>query len=657
MILKSAAHKFRFLILFLIPLGLILAIATNSANPEIKTQSNYEAAFEWPFNQPSYYPIQQILPEDRFQKTGEWVGRLVLPKDEERQQLQGDWTWIEIYEAPDTAQNLIGEVVRLTWVEEPTVEAFVDRVTQNIKFTALARVAASKGNVLPSRLNREEAVGPLRSLAGARPEDDMTVRLGKVAITQDAQGKPVLEISRDPTQITGRFYGLFQILQPIAADKLQPRLDLDQIETVETCPGESPCPSDYFLARAYNSASGTFEGQELTVRIPQQPPTSGGLFYSTPKGIEQSPAGNEGWYLYGASSEKGIFTAQAIAPRKLFQLEPDQVILGTAAGIDYIETANWASTEDRKGTVQSILVDPTAETPEAAMNQWQVGDPALVIHSFGGTGGESGDKVVANTVTGHFAYGTANVIRDPFTQEPQFDVYYQQVYSNNPNAIIAGFHTWADFAGNLQRGWLGTRPISDVVIQWEPFTQDYQFGNVTLSPLKNLMAVLQVMTARYRTGDGTGMSWVTPVTSCVQDSNQGLYMSLEAIKTQYETNPEIQRWLERNPNDPQTLRFQKLLGLLQDLVDFLAPRGVIRPDWKENAEFLAGTTDRDGFVREQDLGNAVLSSESVLPREGYDNVSKIFLQNGARLWFLRANQVGGDDPDIFPMAPTRALGR
>ncbi|NJK37216.1 MAG: CPBP family intramembrane metalloprotease domain-containing protein [Oscillatoriales cyanobacterium SM2_3_0] len=587
-------------------IGLILF--SHPAITEVRTPSNYQIAMESSFNQPDYYPTEQKVTEEFYQPVGDWIGRLILPTTADLEKFGSDgsdWVWIEIYHAPGEFQSLLGQVVRLTWAQGPDIQTLVEKVTTDIKFTPIAQGAVLKGNILPTRLNLASQVGPLRSLAGARPEDDMIVRLDSVTLGNPSPDHPpALEIIHEPIQVTGRFAGLFQILNPISNP---------QAPVPPACPGNQPCPSDFFRVRGFNSKSGAFDRPEQMVRIPQQVASQGGLFYSTPREIEASPAGTQGWYLYGAKNQAGIFTAQAISPRRLIQLQPETVILGAEAGVNYITTENWQDTEQRKGTIQNILVDPNARNSEEAIAHWQAGDRALVIHSFGGTGGENGDKVIAGTVTGHFAYGIAEVVRDRLTQELQFQVTYQQVYANNPNGITSGHHTWASFLGNMQRGWLGTRPVSDVVIKWEPFTENYDLGTRVDSPLTELINYLQVMTARYRTGDGSGVALVTPTTSCVQDSNQGLYMAIEGVKARIAGDPEIQRWLAEHPDHPQTLRFQELLSLEQDLEAFLAPRGIIRPDWKENSEYLAGTTNREEFLREQNLKDPILSANVIFP--------------------------------------------
>jgi predicted Abi (CAAX) family protease len=96
-----------------------------------------------------------------------------------------------------------------------------------------------------------------------------------------------------------------------------------------------------------------------------------------------------------------------------------------------------------------------------------------LIHLFGGIGGENKEFTPAGTVSGHFAYGLARVIEEPLAQEPQFDIQYQQIYAHNSGGLISGTHDWSSYTGNMQRGWLGMRPISDVVVKLDSFIQPF----------------------------------------------------------------------------------------------------------------------------------------------------------------------------------------
>ena len=128
----------------------------------------------------------------------------------------------------------------------------------------------------------------LQSLAGTRPQDDMIVALADATFRR-VDGESVIEIEEDPIQIPERFYGLVKVLGP---DETQPAPEL--------CPGSQPCASDYLRVQHYNLATQAFDGAIETVRIPQVPPAKTGVFQSTSQDLADSPAGEAGWYIYGA---------------------------------------------------------------------------------------------------------------------------------------------------------------------------------------------------------------------------------------------------------------------------------------------------------------------------------------------------------------------
>ena len=624
---------------------LILIVWPRPSDLPTAQVSKYAIALESPFNQPEYYPTQQTVDRSLYRPVGDWVGRLILPSEAEVQQPETprDWVWLEVYQAPEA--EWIGQRVRLEWSADPAIQDYVSTVTRGIQFTEDTIENQLKGSVHPTRLNGWAQVGPLQSLAGARSIDDVIVALDAVTVGRAENAPVTLQIGAMPTQVPERFYGLVQVVDA-ASNYPRP----------ERCPGRQPCPSDYMRVRHYNPDSNAFDGREDVVRIPQVLPAPDGIFQSTPRQLAESPAGEAGWYIYGAADQQGIFTVRAIAPRRLFQLQPQNVITEPEAALNYINFGNWRDTPERKGTIQSVLLDVDAGAEQSV--DWQIGDRALVMHLFGGIGGDQAETPpVVGTVSGHFAYGVAEVRRNPFTQEPQLEVVYDQVYSHNPNGIIAGRLSWAEYTGNLQRGWLGTRPISDVLIKLPALTQDYQFGEITLSPFAELQRQLAIMMARYRTGDGTGAAIVTPAQSCIQDSSQAVYKTIKQIEQRLQNTPDIQQWLAEHPDDPQTHRFQQLLALGQTLARELVPLAIVRPDWQQNAEILAGIDANAQFETDTNLLTELLSWRTVIPRVAYDQIATIMLNYQAELWFLRTNQVGGWDARIMPLAPTELFGR
>ena len=247
------------------------------------------------------------------------------------------------------------------------------------------------------------------------------------------------------------------------------------------------------------------------------------------------------------------------------------------------------------------------------------------------------------------------MVRDPFTDELRFDIEYEQVYAHNTDGIVSGSIKWSSYMGDLQRGWLGSRPVSDVIIKFAPITQDYDFDGIRLSPIAELKQQLQIMMARYRIGDGTGASLVTPARSCVQDSNQALYRAIQKIEDQVNSNQQIQTWLQDHPNDFQTERFKQLVVLGELLEKNLVPLGIVRRDWKKNIKTIVGASGNQSQICRLIRGAA--SWRTMLPRRAHDEMASLLLKQGARLWFIRTNQVGGWDPKILPYAPTTLLSR
>jgi predicted Abi (CAAX) family protease len=586
-----------------------------------------------PFNRPDDYPLDRRPDPLLYRPHAEWLGRLILPTNAEQANASGvrpgeDWVWIELEQAPADQKALVGRRLRLGWRADPSLEALVRTVTTDVRLDAAARLAITDGNVVPTRLDGRRRVGPLQSLAGARPRDDVTVELREVELREvelgDPAGRggpddiPILRVGRPPVQITGRWQALVRILGPAS-------------------PG-----TDRFKVRHYDPSRQAFSGPLETVRIPQQPPNRYGRWMSTPQGIETSAIGVAGWYLYGAPDASGTFTVQALEPRALHQLTADRRIVGRSAGLRHLLHGNWGPPPLKRGTFSRVELEPEAPVP------WRLGDRGLVIHNFGGIGGQQAEPAPAFTVTGHFAFGEVEVVRDPFSGEPRFAVRYHQIYANNPDGIVAGTQDWSAFAGDLRRGWLASRPFSDVLVQLDRF-EDPQRRNPHLSLLRELQLQAEVLMARYRTGDGTGFNPVNASVSCVQDSSQALTIALGRLRRQLGT-----------PAGAQGERVRRLESLTASLHQVLNPFGLERSDWRRNAQQLERPGEaaaEPAFERGDGVTDVLLSWRSMLPRRAHDDLAQVFFSQGAQLHLLRTNQTPGGDGRIEPLAPTTLLGQ
>ncbi len=593
--------------------------------------SNYELYRQADFNRPEYYPIDQTVNPNLYKPIGTWMGRLILPKLEQRSQIRG--VLFEVYHADTDSQHLVGQVVKLRWANHPEVQKLVQAVTQDVHFSADAEYTSKYGGLVhPVRLNHWQSVDPLESLAGSHLVDDVIVMLdGAVIVEEEPKAAPnspiTLRIYQTPIQITGRYYGLIKFIEPIPE-------------------------TDEFRVIHFNPISRQFDGPEEQVRLPDVILAPAyGSYPSTTNDIEQSPLNETGWYIYGAKDQNGRFVVQSLAPRSLLRLQPDQVMFGKAAN-RYVRKEAWENIVAQKGRISSVLClnhkEESSSVIQNAIDTWQEGDRALLLHTYGGIGGKNKEPAAATPIFfGHFAYGVAEVVRDPIALELRFEISYHQVYTHNTDGLIAGTLHWSRYVGDRQLGWLGTRPICDILIKLDAFTGDYDLDGLQRSPLTRMLAQLQVMTARYRIGDGTGGTYVGPANNCSQDSNQALFASIQHIKATIQSN---QEWFENwgNCYPEQAERFQELIKLGVDLKQELQPFGKPRPDWEKN-EYNLGTTLEDEPLRNLAMG--LSSWRTLLPRKASDTVVKTFLKYNACVWVLRTNQVGGYNPNIEPIAP------
>ena len=583
-------------------------------------KNNYERYRQADFNRQNYYPVVQRVDGKHYQPIAPWMGRLILPAASKR----NSGVLLEVYHADREHQYLVGDIVNLRWSDRPEVEEYVQRLYRDVCFNEETQESQKQGNVHPDRINNWQKVDPLESLAGARPEDNVIVMLPQVVVEEnDHNPRPTLVISQEPIQITGRYRGLVKIVGPVGAG------------------------SEEFRVIHFNRDSQAFDGTAEVIRLPQVVADKNGIFASTSFEIEKSPVNPTGWYIYGAKNAEEVFVVQAIAPRTLFRLEPKEVILGDQETIDYIKKRCWDDRE--KGTVSSVLLDAQAASPDAAIGRWQEGDRAIVMHLYGGIGGEKGENFPMGINLGHFSFGVAQVVLDALTHELRFEIDYKQIYTQNTDGIIAGTLAWSKYMGDRQWGWLGCRPVADLLVKLDAFTRDYDFDGIKISPWSEFIRQLDIMMARYRIGDGRGGTYVGPSNSCVQDSFQALYVALKGIEKKISCRPYIQDWIGRHPDHEQTRRYQQLVNLGQALEDVLVPLEIVRSDWQDNILTL-GISAIDYPL--ESFFQGLKSWRTMLPRLAYETVAEVLLKLGASLWVLRTNQVGGFDPDIEPTAPT-----
>ena len=366
----------------------------------------------------------------------------------------------------------------------------------------------------------------------------------------------VLRISREPVQITGRYYGLVRFVEPVESTH------------------------DLFEVVHFNPASKRFDGAEETVKMPLVPANRNNTHPSTAKDIEKSPVNAAGWYIYGAPDRSGRFVVQALAPRSLLRAEPECAITENKSVRKYYKKQAWRHLASKKGETSSVLLNPTLRKQKAL---WAEGKRALLIHVYGGIGGNKAEPAAKGPLYfGHFAYGVADVCYEPLADELRFEIVYHQIYTHNTTGIIAGSLHWSKFMGDRTFGWLGLRPVADTLIELDEFTGKYEGGEEEWrSPLDLFLYQLEIMAARYRIGDGTGGTFVGPAYNCTQDANQALYRTLRQIASSIPPDSALEQLTQR-----QSQRIQRLEQLTEDLKHLLLPWRTARTDWKNSAEVL-----------------------------------------------------------------------
>lgn len=597
--------------------------------------SNYDRYRQSPFNQPSNYPIRQAVAES-YQPIAPWMGRLILPP---RHQRVPAGALFEVHHAPSEYRHLMGNTVAVAWSHQPRIRRLVSAVTKDVHFSADAEYSSLYGGLVhPERLDHWQQVNPLESLAGSHPVDDVIVALPQVdavippGATPQSKGDADLWrllITREPVQITGRYCGLVRFVQQAGEHR--------------------------YRVVHFNRHSRRFNGPQDLVLLPPVIADQNGCYPSSRQGLDKSPQNEAGWYIYGAADDAGQFVVQALAPRSLLNLQPDRVRFGRKSAYRHIRYETWDDVVEQKGKTSAVLCSArdngTSNAVQAAIDDWKEGDRALVLHTYGGIGGEQREPAAATPIFfGHFAYGVATVVRDALADELRFDICYYQIYTHNTDGLIAGALHWSRYMGDRQFGWAGTRPVCDLLVKLDCFTGWYDLDDTSRerrSPLSSMVGQLSAMAARYRIGDGTGGTYVGPANNCSQDSNRALFATLEGMESSLEAQGEgLKAWMAQHPEQGE--RLQRVAQLGAELKQALQPFGTPRADWEKN-EYNLGSTLEDEPIRNLLMGLG--SWRTLLPRKASDTIVKVFLDHGASVWVLRTNQIGGYAPEIEPIAP------
>jgi predicted Abi (CAAX) family protease len=114
-----------------------------------------------------------------------------------------------------------------------------------------------------------------------------------------------------------------------------------------------------------------------------------------------------------------------------------------------------------------------------------------------------------------------------------------------------------------------------------------------------------------------------------------------------EAHPSFDTWEAKAPAEAN--RYRVLVALSKDLAGKLQPFGSPRADWSTN-EFNLGSTLEDAPL--QSVLTGLMSWRVMLPRLAADTVLGSFLRYDASVWVLCSDQIGGDHPEVDPVAPS-----
>lgn len=121
--------------------------------------SNYDAYVKADFNQPEFYPIQQTLNPQLYRPVAPWIGRLLLPAEDQRDTVGG--VLFEVYHTPEAHRALIGHTIYLRWAKDDATQRRVAQTRYTVKFGADAEQSRDAGQIVPARIDGWADVDPL----------------------------------------------------------------------------------------------------------------------------------------------------------------------------------------------------------------------------------------------------------------------------------------------------------------------------------------------------------------------------------------------------------------------------------------------------------------------------------------------------------------
>lgn len=543
-----------------------------------------------------------------FQPIAPWTGKLLPPSKDLRHPKGG--ILCHLTHAPEPYLAAIGKIVWLVWQDRQT-DGWQEQIKIDMRFSSEINRAKAKGNLYPDEIDGLPNVSALEILASFSAHDQIDVIIEDP--TLQFNGSDLIELTtlHEPIQICGKEHALISFIHPI---------------------GEN-----LWKVRHYSQASGEFDGLESVMSVADpilldKCP----ILITSMKNIHLSPLNKTGWYVFGEHS-KNIFHIKGLEPRALTSIQAAKNIHGAGVKEYYFE-GNWDEANNGKGTAFSIDLSPKNKI------KWQEGESYLVLHLLAPFQGEK-ELTMLNYLrrytihlfaeltcflrAGHFSFGIAKIVRDPFTQGLRFDITYHQVLFAHMIPRFSGSQKWHKFMGNVQTGSMFLRPTSDVIVQLPELNQTY--GD--LHPLAHLRSQLEKITALSRRGqNGEGGLHFDMINTCTRESGQALFQLVHDLK------------LRDNKH------FEKLTHLLNKMTRRLLE--------SESSAPLRWTTDEAGklFCPVSDSGirkwiYAYQTRKLSFPKELQDKLVEVCIEEGVPFRILKSNMIGGFIEGVEPRKP------
>lgn len=550
-----------------------------------------------------------------YKPIGEWAGQIILPSANRR--LPGGSVPFLVFSSP--RKELVGRILKLSWNRRVAEENWFDQMSVDVKFNPKAKAFGEKaGCRFPSILEGWKKVSPFESLAANRSENTIEVVLKNVV----CNGSEIFT-SEEPVQVNGAAYCLAKFVGKQEGS-------LRRI-------------------RHFNPATRRFDGPEEIVTIMPRKVAKGEDAPNTSvEDIENTGMNSGGWYMYGKKL-RNTFLVKSLEPRLPLLVKPTVCISEPGQIKNYVRKEVFSGL--RSGLYRTTYC--ADDQSESLSKQFPIGSRYLLIHLFGWrkiAGKKPGIMSILNLVTGHFAFGFAEVVRDKFTGEPRWDIEYKQVYGHNREEVVSGTMKWHAYMGNLRRGWMYSIPVADTIIDI-PELQPYKINGKIIRPMRGLERELEQMMSKYRVGSGSGCSMVRPDVSCVQDSHCALYAGLDNLLRHLVPTSEFKTL--RESSSPYGQRLNSLLTLAKDVERTIASFGNAQGNWKEFAAEPFGTRDPS---KVKALLRTFISIRTVFPRAAHDNLLRLAAKKNYRMWNILTCQIGGKIPQLIPQKPTSLIG-